>query len=208
MHVAINPDWQQLLPYAIGGAVLLVLLFNIPYVGRVLRALFSVALLALALFVLLQQAPFDPTLSQITRTLGLDRQEVSGREVRVPMAPGGHFWVEAQVNGVSRRMLVDSGATVTVLSAQTARQAGVPDDVNLLPVRMRTAGGTVEAHTGTVKDLRIGGIEARGLKVLISPALGGVDVLGMNFLSQLASWRVEGGTLVLTPKGAIAAGGA
>src|SRR3546814_2940963 len=47
----------------------------------------------------------------------------------------------------------------------------------------------------------LGGITARDLKVVISPALGDIDVLGMNFLSQLASWRVEGRTLILVPPG-------
>ena len=37
-------------------------------------------------------------------------------------------------------------------------------------------------------------IAASNLKVMISPALGDLDVLGMNFLSKLASWRVEDGT--------------
>jgi len=38
------------------------------------------------------------------------------------------------------------------------------------------------------------------LKAVISPALGPVDILGMNFLSQMESWRVEGRVLILTPK--------
>ncbi|WP_460988275.1 hypothetical protein [Sphingobium sp. TomTYG75] len=46
----------------------------------------------------------------------------------------------------------------------------------------------------------LGGIEAHGLKVAISPAIGNIDVLGMNFLSQLASWRVEGRTMILVPR--------
>ena len=43
MPITTTPEWQQLALYAIGGAALLLLLFNIPYVGRVLRALFSFA---------------------------------------------------------------------------------------------------------------------------------------------------------------------
>lgn len=65
---------------------------------------------------------------------------------------------------------------------------------------MRTANGTVSAETGTVERLRLGNIEARNLKVVVSSALGNIDVLGMNFLSQLASWRVENRTLVLVPR--------
>ena len=37
---------------------------------------------------------------------------------------------------------------------------------------------------------------------MISPALGTIDILGMNFLSQLASWRVEDRTLILVPRAA------
>jgi aspartyl protease family protein len=40
---------------------------------------------------------------------------------------------------------------------------------------------------------------ARNLKVVTALGLGELDVLGMNFLSRLQSWRVEGNTLVLVP---------
>ncbi|GFZ91062.1 hypothetical protein GCM10019071_21450 [Sphingobium fuliginis] len=59
--------------------------------------------------------------------------------------------------------------------------------------------GDRAACTGTVAHLKVGGMEARNLKVIISPALGNVDILGMNFLTQLASWRVEGRELILVP---------
>lgn len=199
MPIATDPDWQQLALYALGAAVLLMILFNLPYVGRAIRALASLALLAFAIFLLLQHAPYDPGLSRLAGRLGLDRQQVEGGEVRIPMSPDGHFWAEVAINGVERRMLVDSGATVTALSERTARLAAVEAGANLVPVMVRTAAGTVPAETGTVDRLTIGRIEARDLPVLISPAMGPVDILGMNFLSQLASWRVEGRTLILIP---------
>jgi aspartyl protease family protein len=200
MPVSANPEWQQLAVYAAGGALLLFLLFRIPYVGRFFRALFSLALLAFALFVLLQQAPFDPNLGRVAALLGLDRQEVSGGEVRIAMGPDGHFWARATINGVERRLLVDSGATVTALSERTARLAAVERGESLMPVVLRTANGAVRAETGTVERLALGRIEASNLKVVISPALGDVDILGMNFLSRLQSWRVEGRTLILVPE--------
>jgi aspartyl protease family protein len=200
MPLTINPEWQQLAMYALGAALLLMLLFRLPYVGRALRVLFSLAMLALCLFVLLQQAPFDPTLSRVAGKLGLNGQEVVGDELRVRMSRDGHFWVDARVNGVERRMLIDSGATITALSASTVAQAGVGSDASLMPVIMQTANGAVRATTGTVDRLEIDGIEARDLKIVTSPALGEINVIGMNFLSQLASWRVEGRTLILTPK--------
>lgn len=202
MPISTDIEWQQLALYAFGAALLLFVLFRIPYVGRILRALFSLALITFAIFLLFQQAPYDPNLARVAGYLGFDRQEVTGREVRIQMAPDGHFWARVRINGVERRMLVDSGATITALSEETARLASVEPDGSLMPVILRTANGAVRAGTGTVERLGLGGIEARNLKVVVSPSLGEVDILGMNFLSRLQSWRVEGRTLILVPEGA------
>ena len=96
-------------------------------------------------------------------------------------------------------MLVDSGATVTALSDGTAGAAGLEVRDELFPVLIRTANGTITARTSRVPEMRLGDIVARDLAVIVSPAFGEVDVLGMNFLSRLKSWRVEGTTLVLVP---------
>lgn len=205
LDLAPDIPWIQLAVYAVGAALILVILFNIPYVGRVFRALFSFALLAFGIFLVLQHAPFDPNLSRIAASIGLDAQEVVGDEVRIPMDRDGHFWATVKLNGTPRRMLVDSGATVTALSQATARAAGIEADTTLMPLLMKTANGTVRASAGTIDRLDIGGIEARGLKVVIAPGLGDTDILGMNFLSELQSWRVEERILILTPKTATAA---
>lgn len=199
MPVSTFPEWQQLALYAVGAAVALVVLFNLPFVGRLFRSLFSVAILAFMVFVLLQQAPYDPTLSRWTERLGLNSQEVAGDEVRIRLASDGHFWARVTINGSEQRMMIDSGATITALSAQVAREAGVERDTTIAPVMLRTANGVVRADAGTVERLQIEAIEARNLKVVISPAFGGTSVIGMNFLSQLASWRVEQDTLILVP---------
>ncbi len=202
MPITTNPEWLHIAIYAAVAALILIGLFKIPYVGKVLRSLLSFGLLAFCLFLLFQQAPFDPNLSRLTERLGIDSQEVVGDEVRITMARDGHFWARVMLNGVERRMLVDSGATVTAISAQTAERAGIEASVGGVPVLVRTANGTVPAETGRIDRLGIGGIEARNLSVVISPALGNIDVLGMNFLSRLASWRVEGKMLIMVPKAA------
>ena len=200
MPITLNPEWQSLALYALGAALILLLLFNLPVIGRLFRALFSLAFLAFCLFLLFQHAPFDPNLARFSQQLGLDNQVVTGEEVQIRMSPDGHFWARATINGVERRMLVDSGATVTALSEATAAEAAVTREANILPIMLQTAGGTVQAETGSVERLVLGGIEARSLKVVIAPTLRGIDVLGMNFLSQLASWRVEDNVLYLRPE--------
>ena len=195
----IFPQWQQLAIYAIAAAVLNTVLQRIPSVGRIIRLGFSLALLAFLIFILLQQAPYQPELGRFTQRLGLDDQRVIGKELRVAMAPDGHFWVLASINGVKSRMLIDSGATVTAISAETARSAGIDTGRGLTPVMIRTANGVATAEIGSIDELRAGNIVARNLRIVTAPGMGGLDVLGMNFLSQLQSWRVEGKTLILVP---------
>lgn len=154
---------------------------------------------ALVVMLVRDRGRFDPYLSKVAGMLQADKQEVVGKEVRIRMSRDGHFWVHARIGGVERRMLVDSGATVTALSAQTAAAAGVEVEDTPFPVMLRTANGTVNAQTGTIRELRFGTIVARELAVVVSPAFGDTDVIGMNFLSRLKSWRVEGQTLILEP---------
>lgn len=193
------PEWQSLALYAVGAALIIMFLKRIPFVGRIFRYAFSLGLLAFLIFVLLQQAPYQPELARFTAKIGLDDQEVSGKELRVRMSSDGHFWVSASINGVKRRMLIDSGATVTAISEQTAREAVVVAGSSLAPVILRTANGSAPARTGSIDELRVGNIVARDLKIVTAPGLGNLDVIGMNFLSKLESWRVEGRTLILVP---------
>ena len=192
-------NWQPLLIYAAIAALLLMVLQRVPVVGRFIRFAFSAGLLAFLIFLLLQMAPYEPQLSRLTSALGLDDQRVAGKELHIAMSPDGHFWVRASINGVPRRMLVDSGATMTAVSSSTARQAEIDTSAGLAPIVLQTANGAAPARAGRIDELRVGNIVARNLRVVTSPGLGDMDVLGMNFLSRLESWRVEGRTLVLVP---------
>ena len=196
---SLSPQWQHLALYAVGAALIIMVLQRIPVVGRVIRFAISLGLFAFLIFIILQEAPYQPELSRITSSLGLDDQRVSGKELRVHMAGDGHFWVVASINGVQRRMLIDSGATITAISEDTARAADVDTGTGLTPVMLHTANGVAPARTGSIKELRVGNIVARNLKIVSAPGLGTLDVLGMNFLSKLESWRVQGDTLVLVP---------
>ncbi|HVI98619.1 MAG TPA: TIGR02281 family clan AA aspartic protease [Sphingomonas sp.] len=131
---------------------------------------------------------------------GSDRR-VSGQMVRIPMAEDGHFYADVVLNGVKRRMLIDSGATTTAISSATANAAGIVVDQSGFPEVISTANGSIAALPGAAARVTIGGITARDLPVIVSPAFGDTDVIGMNFLSQLEAWRVEGDTLILVPHG-------
>jgi aspartyl protease family protein len=124
--------------------------------------------------------------------------QVAGETLRVRQSDDGHFWIDAQLNGQRVRFLVDSGATTTSISAVTARRAGIEASGGL-PVIVRTANGTVEAQRGRAERLKVGTIEREDLPVHVSEAFGDMNVLGMNFLSSLSGWSVEGKWLILKP---------
>jgi len=196
-------DWDAHGPlYLIAGAVLLAGLIarRVPAMRVLVSVAGWVVLAGLLAVVVGQRGQFDPYLGQLAARLKLDGQEVVGREVRIRMSADGHFWARVRIGDAPPvRMLVDSGATVTALSSDTAAAAGIEARDGLVPVLLRTANGTVRAQTATVEELRFGNIVARGLPVVVSPAFGDMSVLGMNFLSRLKSWRVEGRTLILVP---------
>lgn len=125
-------------------------------------------------------------------------QQVSGTETRIRMAEDGHFWADVEIDGVKRRMLIDSGATTTALSSATAKAAGLDGEESPFPVIISTAKGDVTARTATAKRITLGSITANDLGIVTSPSFGDTDVIGMNFLSRLGSWRVENATLILT----------
>ena len=122
----------------------------------------------------------------------------AGREVRIPMAIDGHFWVDARLNGQDVKFLVDSGATMTTIGTETARAAGI--EVN--PQRnqvVRTGNGIIKVATGRADMLEVGPIERRDMNLHIAGTDADLNVLGMNFLSSLQRWGVEGRWLILVP---------
>ena len=144
-----------------------------------------------------------PAFRALGDTLGISDQSVSGDTVRIRKGEDGHFWANVVVNGVERRMLIDSGATTTAISTDTATAAGIDLDEDAFNTLIDTANGTISARRATAKTIDIGGIHAQDIGVVVSPAFGDTNVIGMNFLSRLKSWRVEGNVLVLQPKGGL-----
>ena len=61
-----------------------------------------------------------------------------------------------------------------------------------------TANGQIVVALAEAGRFEIGSIERTDFPVHVTDR-DGVDILGMNFLSSLDSWRVEGGDLVLRP---------
>jgi aspartyl protease family protein len=131
-----------------------------------------------------------------SEALGEAPATVSGAALRITKRDDGHFWVDGKVNGRPARFLVDSGATTTTIAASLAEAAGLEPGMRGNVVS--TANGTVFMPRVTAGLVEIGPIRRTDKSVNINPG-DGINVLGMDFLSSLSSWGVQGDVLVLQP---------
>lgn len=172
----------------------------VPWLGGLFQGIGNLGIVASLLLTIAQVARFTTGSDLALPQIGMPAQTVAGNETRIRMSNDGHFWLQASVNGVPRRFLVDTGATLTAVATSTAEAAQVAQQPLRQSVMLRTANGTVKAELATIEELRFGNIVARDLDAVVAPGLGETNVIGMNLLSRLASWRVEGRTLVMIPK--------
>ncbi len=136
-------------------------------------------------------------IAQRLKTEATGEPIVAGSEVRIPMAIDGHFWVEGMINGAPVKFLVDSGATVTTIDRATAVRAGatVADARDQM---VRTGNGVIRVSRGRAQSLQIAAIERENVGLHIVDG-DDMNVLGMNYLSSLSRWGVEGRWLILQP---------
>jgi aspartyl protease family protein len=120
-----------------------------------------------------------------------------GDEIRIPMAIDGHFWVDGKVNDEPVRFLVDSGATMTTIGRETAQRAGLKLEHEPRQL-VRTGNGIIRVTAAKARDVSVGPIERDNLTVHVADDED-FAVLGMNYLSTLERWSVEGRWLILQP---------
>ena len=170
-----------------------------PGLARLLQGTDNLGLAAALLLTIAQVARFTTGNDFALPQMGMPRQSIEGSETHIPMARDGHFWIKATVNGAPQRFMVDTGATLTAISPDTAYAAELERQSMRQQVMLRTANGTVAADLVTIDEMRFGNVVARDLDAVVAPGIGETNVIGMNLLSRLASWRVENNTLILVP---------
>ena len=111
-------------------------------------------------------------------------------DITVPVFRVGHsLVVQARLNGSrDAKLIVDTGANITILSNQVARDAGILPSSYLSPVTLNTAGGPVRADVARLDALAVGAAEVAKVPVAIHDlpdAPTGVDgLLGLTFLDR------------------------
>ena len=125
--------------------------------------------------------------------------DAEGREsVYVERRPGGHFETRASVNGTTVSVIIDTGASATVLTADDARRVGLDPERMSFWIPVATANGATQAARARVAELGVGAITRRDVSVLVArPGALEQSLLGMNFIGSLSGFDMRGNRLIL-----------
>ncbi len=123
--------------------------------------------------------------------------EEEGARLVFPGDPSGHVVVDAVVDGVAMKMLVDTGSTLVALSPRDATAAGIDLSALEFGGRVATAAGPVRAAPVSLREIRLGQLSVYDVRAEVLERLD-ISLLGMSFLSRLQGYEMRGGKLVLT----------
>src|SRR5271166_2968889 len=109
----------------------------------------------------------------------------------------GQYMADALVNGAPVKMMVDTGASIVVLSAMTAARLGLAGDSHA-KLRVQTANGVTSATPVLLRNVSLDGLYMNDVQaVILQPDAGDMNLLGSSFLKRLASVEQRDGTLIL-----------
>ncbi|MEA2989834.1 MAG: aspartyl protease family protein [Alphaproteobacteria bacterium] len=121
----------------------------------------------------------------------------NSRSLEIKAGNGGHFQVEARVDGRRLAFVVDTGASQITIRASDAARLGFHPSPRDYTLKINTANGEGRAARVELRMLEVGDIIVRDIVAIVVPdeALS-VNLLGMSFLSRVR-WTHERGRLVL-----------
>jgi len=144
-----------------------------------------------------------PTASDVAREAARSeapapQQQVAGSVVELKAAPNGHFNAEAEVNGRSIDVMVDTGATMIALTYEDAERAGLYLNSSDFTQAVTTANGVARVAPVTLDRVSIGDITVRNVPAAVAErGRLKTSLLGMTFLSRLSRFDMRSGILVL-----------
>lgn len=111
---------------------------------------------------------------------------------------GGHFEINATVNGHTTPMIFDTGASAVVLTVADAEAAGISTKKLNYTIPVSTANGTGRAARVRLDRIEVGGIVREGVVAFVTEenALE-QSLLGMTFLETLSRYSVTQNSLEL-----------
>jgi aspartyl protease family protein len=122
----------------------------------------------------------------------------SSGDVELKANPNGHFETDAEINGRTVTVLVDTGATMVSMTYEDAERSGIYLRSSDFTRQTQTANGIAKVAPVTISEISIGGITVRNITGSVSEQ-GKLKqtLLGMSFLSRLSRVEMRSKSLIL-----------
>lgn len=137
--------------------------------------------------IVLSSAPCDTIFSS-------NSSESKTSSVLLTLDKNGGYSIPGTVQGVPVSHLVDTGASLTSISARVAAAAGISNCIGFTTVN--TANGAVRACRAVASEIVFGSFRVSGVLVNVMPNMKFDVLLGNNVLRQFRISHYKGGMLI------------
>lgn len=132
-------------------------------------------------------------------TLLAEPAAVQPQAAQVSKAADGHYWAQANVNGLWVRLLVDTGASAVALTGADARRLGFDLDSLEYARPVATASGVTQAALVRLDHVTVAGARVDGVDALVVREGLTTSLLGMTYLGRLSRFEATPAALILRP---------
>ena len=122
-----------------------------------------------------------------------------GATAQVLKAADGHYWADALIDGKAVRVMVDTGASVVVLTPADAARLGLRLKADDFSGSLITASGPVRAARVALETVAVAGTRVDRVEALVVERGLPHSLLGMSYLGRLSSFSATPTELTLRP---------
>ena len=136
-----------------------------------------------------------------TKPVNSEDLQLSIQSTEIRRSADGLFHLQAKVNGTSIRFIVDSGASIVVLTARDAAKLGLKNSTAKAHV-IHTAGGLSSMTLTRLESFDVAGQTLSQVNAAVMREGLQTSLLGQNILTQLGAVTQEGDVLrIKMPQG-------
>lgn len=135
--------------------------------------------------------------NDIQRDVTARQSFVNPTTIEVPRSADGHYYLTLDVNGVPVNFVVDTGASLMVLTQQDAHRVGLDPDTLQYFGTANTANGVVQTAGVWLDEVTIGPITDRRVRAVVNGGEMAGSLLGMSYLELYNRFTIEGDMLIL-----------
>ncbi len=119
-------------------------------------------------------------------------------QIVINSSQDGHFYIDAKINEIDVRFMVDTGASDIAINLKDAQRIGIDTKNLTYNLHYQTANGISSAAGIKINELEIANIKFKNLSASVNKGEMGSSLLGMSFFRQLKKYEFYQNKLILT----------